>query len=101
MAWPDGRVEFEGTELRLRGLPQPGHSPDHCVWLLADQRVGHSADLINIDQVPFGGLAGQEPVVLFRANLGFTGCCASNFEDAQPINVRLMAMAIQPSLPNR
>jgi hypothetical protein len=24
-----------------------------------------------------------------------------NFEDAQPINVRLMAMAIQPSLPNR
>ena len=69
--WPDGVAEFEGTELQLRGLPRPGHSPDHCVWLLPRQRVGHSADLINIDQLPFGGLAGQEPVVLFQANLRF------------------------------
>jgi glyoxylase-like metal-dependent hydrolase (beta-lactamase superfamily II) len=69
--WPDGVAEFEGAELELRGLPRPGHSPDHCVWLLPQQRVGHSADLINPDQLPFGGLAGQEPAVLFRANLRF------------------------------
>ena len=69
--WPDGVADFEGTEVALHGLPRPGHSPDHCVWLLPRERVGHSADLINIDQLPFGGLAGQEPVVLFRANLRF------------------------------
>jgi hypothetical protein len=43
----------------------------YCAWLLPQQRIGHSADLINIDQLPFGGLAGQEPVVLFQANLRF------------------------------
>src|SRR6266567_2702917 len=70
--WPDGSAEFEGAEVQLRGLPRPGHSPDHCVWLLPGQRVGHSADLINIDQLPFGGFAGQDPLVLFRPNLQFT-----------------------------
>jgi glyoxylase-like metal-dependent hydrolase (beta-lactamase superfamily II) len=69
--WPDGSADFEGTEVRLRGLPRPGHSPDHCVWLLPAERVGHSADLINIDQLPFGGFAGQDPLVLFRPNLQF------------------------------
>lgn len=69
--WPDDSFDFEGTELRLRGLPRPGHAPDHSVWLLPSQRVGHSADLINIDQLPFGGFAGQDPAVLFRTNLEF------------------------------
>jgi glyoxylase-like metal-dependent hydrolase (beta-lactamase superfamily II) len=69
--WPNGVTEFEGTEVRLAGLPRPGHSPDHGVWLLPGERVGHSADLINIDQLPFGGFAGQEPLVLFRPNLQF------------------------------
>src|SRR5262249_24950867 len=69
--WPDGAAEFEGTQLRLAGLPRPGHSPDHCAWLLPAERVGHSADLINIDQLPFGGFAGQDPLVLFRPNLQF------------------------------
>jgi glyoxylase-like metal-dependent hydrolase (beta-lactamase superfamily II) len=55
LAWPDSSVSFEGTELRLYGLPRPGHSPDHSVFLLADERIGHSADLI----------------VLFRPNLSF------------------------------
>jgi glyoxylase-like metal-dependent hydrolase (beta-lactamase superfamily II) len=71
VTWPNGLTSFEGAEIRLAGLPRPGHSPDHCVWLLPDERVGHSADLINIDQLPFGGFAGQEPLVLFRPNLRF------------------------------
>jgi glyoxylase-like metal-dependent hydrolase (beta-lactamase superfamily II) len=71
LSWPEDAVEFEGTELRLRGLPRPGHSPDHSVWLLPAERVGHSADLINIDQLPFGGFAGQDPLVLFKPNLEF------------------------------
>jgi len=41
------------------------------VFLLEEERVGHSADLINIDQLPFGGFAGQDPLVLFKPNLEF------------------------------
>jgi glyoxylase-like metal-dependent hydrolase (beta-lactamase superfamily II) len=71
MPWPDSAVEFEGIPVQLRGLPRPGHSPDHAVFLLPSERIGHSADLINIDQLPFGGFAGQDPLVLFRPNLQF------------------------------
>jgi glyoxylase-like metal-dependent hydrolase (beta-lactamase superfamily II) len=71
LAWPYDATEFEGVTLRLCGLPRPGHSPDHSVFLLAEERVGHSADLINIDQLPFGGFAGQDPLVLFKPNLEF------------------------------
>ena len=71
LPWPDGAVDFDGIELRLRGLPRPGHSPDHAVYLLVEERIGHSADLINIDQLPFGGFAGQDPLVLFKPNLQF------------------------------
>jgi glyoxylase-like metal-dependent hydrolase (beta-lactamase superfamily II) len=71
LQWPDGAVDFEGVELRLRGLPRPGHSPDHAVYLLVEERIGHSSDLINIDQLPFGGFAGQDPLVLFKPNLEF------------------------------
>jgi glyoxylase-like metal-dependent hydrolase (beta-lactamase superfamily II) len=71
LEWPSGAVSFEDVTLRLRGLPRPGHAPDHAVFLLEEERVGHSADLINIDQLPFGGFAGQDPLVLFRPNLEF------------------------------
>lgn len=71
LRWPDGAVDFEGIELRLCGLPRPGHSPDHAVYLLPQERIAHSADLINIDQLPFGGFAGQDPLVLFKPNLEF------------------------------
>lgn len=71
LRWPDGAVDFEGVELRLCGLPRPGHAPDHSVFLLVEERIGHSADLINIDQLPFGGFAGQDPLVLFKPNLEF------------------------------
>jgi len=71
LRWPDGAIDFDDLELRLRGLPRPGHSPDHAVYLLTQERIGHSADLINIDQLPFGGFAGQDPLVLFKPNLEF------------------------------
>jgi glyoxylase-like metal-dependent hydrolase (beta-lactamase superfamily II) len=71
LPWPDGAIDFEGVELQVRGLPRPGHSPDHAVYLLAEERIGHSSDLINIDQLPFGGFAGQDPLVLFKPNLEF------------------------------
>ena len=71
LEWPSGTLSFEDVTLRLHGLPRPGHAPDHAVFLLEEERVGHSADLINIDQLPFGGFAGQDPLVLFKPNLEF------------------------------
>ncbi len=71
LEWPSGAISFEDVTLRLCGLPRPGHAPDHAVFLLEEERVGHSADLINIDQLPFGGFAGQDPLVLFKPNLEF------------------------------
>jgi glyoxylase-like metal-dependent hydrolase (beta-lactamase superfamily II) len=71
LEWPSGAISFEDVTLRLHGLPRPGHAPDHSVFLLEEERVGHSADLINIDQLPFGGFAGQDPLVLFKPNLEF------------------------------
>jgi glyoxylase-like metal-dependent hydrolase (beta-lactamase superfamily II) len=71
LPWPDGSTSFEDLPVQLRGLPRPGHSPDHAVFLLPSERVGHSSDLINIDQLPFGGFAGQDPLVLFKPNLEF------------------------------
>ncbi len=71
LRWPDGAFGFDDVELVLRGLPRPGHAPDHAVFLLAQERIGHSSDLINIDQLPFGGFAGQDPLVLFKPNLQF------------------------------
>jgi glyoxylase-like metal-dependent hydrolase (beta-lactamase superfamily II) len=49
LEWPSGSLSFEDVTLRLAGLPRPGHAPDHSVFLLEEERVGHSADLINID----------------------------------------------------
>ncbi len=71
LEWPSGALSFEDVTLRLHGLPRPGHAPDHAVFLLEEERVGHSSDLINIDQLPFGGFAGQDPLVLFKPNLEF------------------------------
>ena len=71
LEWPSGTLSFEDVTLRLHGLPRPGHAPDHAVFLLEEERVGHSADLINIDQLPFGGFACQDPLVLFKPNLEF------------------------------
>jgi glyoxylase-like metal-dependent hydrolase (beta-lactamase superfamily II) len=71
LEWPSGSLSFEDVTLRLAGLPRPGHAPDHSVFLLEEERVGHSADLINIDQLPFGGFAGQDPLVLLAPNLEF------------------------------
>jgi len=34
LEWPSGSLSFEDVTLRLRGLPRPGHAPDHAVFLL-------------------------------------------------------------------
>ena len=78
LSWPDDDAAFEDVTVRLRGLPRPGHAPDHCVFLLEEERVRLSSDLINIDQLPSGRFAGQDPVVLFRPNLEFDWFCGGH-----------------------
>jgi glyoxylase-like metal-dependent hydrolase (beta-lactamase superfamily II) len=69
--WPSGTVGFEDITVRLGGFPFPSHAPDHAMFLIDEERIGHTADVINVDQLPFGGFGGQEPLVLLAANLEF------------------------------
>src|ERR1700679_1148012 len=69
--WPSGAVRFEDVTVRLAGFPFPSHAPDHAMFLIEEERVGHTADVVNVDQLPFGGFGGQEPLVLLAANLEF------------------------------
>jgi glyoxylase-like metal-dependent hydrolase (beta-lactamase superfamily II) len=69
--WPSGAVRFEDVTVRLAGFPFPCHAPDHAMFLLEEERAGHTADVVNVDQLPFGGFGGQEPLVLLAANLEF------------------------------
>ena len=69
--WPSGVTRFEDVTVRLAGFPFPCHAPDHAMFLIEEERVGHTADVVNVDQLPFGGFGGQEPLVLLPANLEF------------------------------
>jgi glyoxylase-like metal-dependent hydrolase (beta-lactamase superfamily II) len=69
--WPCGAVRFEDVTVHLAGFPFPCHAPDHAMFLIEEERVGHTADVVNVDQLPFGGFGGQEPLVLLAANLEF------------------------------
>jgi len=69
--WPSGATRFEEVTVRLAGFPFPSHAPDHAMFLIEEERVGHTADVVNVDQLPFGGFGGQEPLVLLAANLEF------------------------------
>src|ERR1700733_15566604 len=71
LEWPSGAVRFEDVTVRLAGFPFPSHAPDHAMFLIEEERVGHTADIVNVDQLPFGGFGGQEPFVLLPANLEF------------------------------
>jgi hypothetical protein len=69
--WPSGVARFEDVTVRLAGFPFPCHAPDHAMFLIDEERVGHTADIVNVDQLPFGGFGGQEPLVLLPDNLEF------------------------------
>jgi glyoxylase-like metal-dependent hydrolase (beta-lactamase superfamily II) len=58
--WPRGQFDFEGLTVELHGFEWAAHTDDHSAWLLANERIIHSSDLINPDQPPFWRFAGNE-----------------------------------------
>jgi glyoxylase-like metal-dependent hydrolase (beta-lactamase superfamily II) len=69
LGWPHDRFEFEGATVELHGFEWAAHSDDHAAWLLTDDRIIHSSDLINPDQPPFWRFAGNERFRFHEDNL--------------------------------
>ena len=69
IAWPNGSFMFEGLKVEWHGFPRAAQTDDHGVWLLTGERVLHATDLINPDQLPFLGFAGNENFHYHEPNL--------------------------------
>lgn len=67
--WSSGQFTFEGLTVELHGFEWPAHSDDHAAWLLTQERVIHSPDLINPDQPPFWRFASNEKFQWHEDNL--------------------------------
>lgn len=67
--WPQGSYAFEDLTLALHGFTRPAHCDDHSAWLLEQERVLHTPDLLNPDQPPFWHFAGSENYLYLRSNL--------------------------------
>jgi len=69
LAWPRDSFDFDGLTVELHGFEWAAHSDDHCAWLLKQDRIIHSPDLINPDQPPFWKFAGNERFRFHEDNL--------------------------------
>ena len=58
--WPQGSFEFEDCTVELHGFEWAAHTDDHAAWLIPQDGIVHSSDLINPDQPPFWKFAGNE-----------------------------------------
>lgn len=69
LKWPRDSFEFERLTVELHGFEWAAHSDDHSAWLLKQERIIHSPDLINPDQPPFWRFAGNERFRFHEDNL--------------------------------
>lgn len=60
VAWPRGSFQFEDLTVELHGFEWAAHTDDHAAWLIPQEGIIHSSDLINPDQPPFWKFAGNE-----------------------------------------
>lgn len=69
IGWPQDSFQFEGLTVQLHGFEWAAHTDDHSAWLLVQEGVVHSPDLINPDQPPFWRFAGNERFLFSAENL--------------------------------
>ena len=69
LAWPHDSFDFDGLTIELHGFEWAAHTDDHAAWLLKQDRIIHSPDLINPDQPPFWRFAGNERFRFHEDNL--------------------------------
>lgn len=65
----DDQFKFEKQTIELHRFVKAGHTDDHSVWLLKQEKVAHSPDLMNPDQLPMMGFAVSDTLVYHDSNL--------------------------------
>ena len=65
----DDQFKFEKQTIELHPFVKAGHTDDHSVWLLKQEKVAHSPDLLNPDQLPMMGFAVSDTLVYHDSNL--------------------------------
>ncbi|HGX0381914.1 TPA: MBL fold metallo-hydrolase [Escherichia coli] len=65
----DDQFKFEKQTIELHRFVKAGHTDDHAVWLLKQEKVAHSPDLLNPDQLPMMGFAVSDTLVYHDSNL--------------------------------
>ncbi|HAI2692873.1 TPA: MBL fold metallo-hydrolase [Escherichia coli] len=65
----DDQFKFEKQTIELHRFVKAGHTDDHSVWLLKQEKVAHSPDLLNPDQLPMIGFAVSDTLVYHDSNL--------------------------------
>ena len=61
--------KFENLTVELHRFAKPAHTDDHSAWLLKEERIAHSPDLLNPDQLPMLGFAVSDTAVYHESNL--------------------------------
>lgn len=65
----DDQFKFEKQTIELHRFVKAGHTDDHSVWLLKQEKVAYSPDLLNPDQLPMMGFAVSDTLVYHDSNL--------------------------------
>lgn len=65
----DDQFKFEKQTIELHRFVKAGYTDDHSVWLLKQEKVAHSPDLLNPDQLPMMGFAVSDTLVYHDSNL--------------------------------
>ena len=65
----DDQFKFEKQTIELHRFVKAGRTDDQSVWLLKQEKVAHSPDLLNPDQLPMMGFAVSDTLVYHDSNL--------------------------------
>lgn len=60
---------FEKVTAEVHRFAHPAHTDDHSLWLLKEEKVLHSPDLLNLDQLPMMGFAVSDTIVYHESNI--------------------------------